>query len=894
MTLKYFTLCCSGKLLSVALLAMVSPHADGSCDLVPGTASDTQICDSGSSGSVTWFGANHTLTFAPQGSGTVNGNVTFGPGQDSVEMNSGRITGNVNQGGGADRFTLSAGNVNGDVNQGPEPDDFVMSGGSIGSLAQGDGLDTFLMTGGTIIRAFEDGDRARMTGGSIGRVDMKLDNNLFELSGGTIIGNLVTGFGRDTIIVSGGRIGGVISVSGGDDRLTLSGGEILGGIRASVGNDLFTWRDAGTVSGSVLMADGNDVASLYNLNEYYLSHNSTLEGGLGNDTLTLDNTRSSVPARYLQWETVNVSNGSHLDLAGTFTLGDSSSVTGVMNVDASSRITSASGTITSFNDTTPVTLNNAGTVDLSKGGAQDTLTVYGNYTGLDGQLLLQSVLADDASATDKLVVRQGRIGGTTRMSVINTGGLGALTQGNGIEVVQATQGATSDDAAFSLQNSLSAGAYQYYLFKGGATAGSENSWFLRSSVLSPPLAIASLPSEPAPTPTPTPAPAPTPEPEPSPVSPSVPPPGPITPPSPPVSPPAPPPVPPAPSPSPEPAAALPVPAIGTPSLPEPVRGAAPIALYRQEVPNYSVVAPAAAVLALSSLGTFHERQGDQRLLTQQGEVPAGWARVFGSDLKQHWSGAVSPSVNASLEGYQIGHDLFAGQSGDGTHQRVGIFVAHNRLKGRIDGFAGGREDSRTGRLSLQGDSIGAYWTLVGTQDGYIDAVAMGTRLDGSTRSERGVHSDTEGQVLSLSVEAGYPIPVNDNWVAEPQVQVIHQRVDLNDQHDGISSLEFDNQPRNTGRLGVRFKGHYEPAGVPIEPYLTADVWRTADGHDTVIYEGTDRIRTEHDSKTASLGAGMVARPTNELGVYLSVDYARDLDDHAMQETGVSLGLRLNW
>jgi hypothetical protein len=39
---------------------------------------------------------------------------------------------------------------------------------------------------------------------------MKLDNNLFDLSGGQILGNLVTGFGTDTIIVSGGRIGGNI------------------------------------------------------------------------------------------------------------------------------------------------------------------------------------------------------------------------------------------------------------------------------------------------------------------------------------------------------------------------------------------------------------------------------------------------------------------------------------------------------------------------------------------------------------------------------------------------------------------------------------------------------------------------------------------------------------
>ncbi|WP_122556270.1 autotransporter domain-containing protein [Pseudomonas viridiflava] len=884
MTLKQFPPCGKGKLLTVALLVIVSPYAEGACDLVSTPGSDTQTCDSGSSGAVTWSGANDTLIFPAGGSGSINGNVTFGPGQDSVDMNSGRITGNVTQGAGRDRFSLSAGIVTGDISQGAEPDTFIMSGGSIGSLAQGDGLDTFQMTGGIITRAFEDGDRATMSGGSIGRVDMKLDDNLFDLSGGTIIGNLVTGFGRDTINVSGGRIGGAVSVSGGDDRLTLSGGEILGGIRASFGNDQFTWRDGGNVTGSVLLAEGDDIARLYNLSEYYLSTSSVLDGGTGIDTLTLDNTTSAMPARYRQWETVNLNNGSRMDLAGDLTLGDSASGTGVLNMDASSRLSSTSGAIRSFNSATPATLNNAGTLDLSSGFARDTLTVQGNYTGLNGQLLVQSVLGDDSADSDRLVIAQGRIGGTTRMTVINEGGPGALTQSNGIEVVQAIQGATSDNGAFSLENSLSVGAYQYYLFKGGATAGSENSWFLRSSVLSPPLTIASLPAEPdpapepAPTPTPTPTP-PSPTPPPEPESPAE-------------------PVPPTPEPTaptiPQPAATLPVPAVGTPPLPEPLRGAAPVALYRQEVPNYSVIAPAAALLAMSSLGTFHERQGDQHLLNQQGASPAGWARVFGSDLKQHWSGTVSPSLDASLEGYQIGHDLFAWQPGDGAIQRVGIFVANNRLKGRIKGFAGGFEDTRTGRLSLRGDSIGAYWTLIGPRQGYVDAVAMGTRLDGSSRSERGVRVDIDGHVVSLSIEASYPLPVGANWVAEPQVQVIHQRVDLDDRHDGISSLEFDSPSRNTGRLGIRLKGRYRPWGVPVEPYMRTDLWRDANGHDTVIYQSVDRIRTEHDSKTASLGAGLVAQPSENLGVYLSADHRRELSGSDTQQTGFSVGIRLTW
>lgn len=337
-----------------------------------------------------------------------------------------------------------------------------------------------------------------------------------------------------------------------------------------------------------------------------------------------------------------------------------------------------------------------------------------------------------------------------------------------------------------------------------------------------------------------------------------------------------------------------MPAIGTPPLPEPVRGAAPIALYRPEVANYSVVAPTAAVLALSSLGTFHERQGDQALLTQNGTTSAGWARVFGSDFRQRWSGDVSPGLDASFKGYQIGHDLYAWQQNGGQTQRVGLFVAHNRLDGRVKGFAEGFSDYETGRLKLQGESLGAYWTLTTPSGGYVDAVAMGTRLDGRSRSVRGVGVDTEGRVISLSVEAGYPLPLSQRWVAEPQVQIIYQRVDLQDQHDGIAHLRFDSQAYTTGRIGLRFKGHYQVSGVPLEPYLRANLWHTKDGHDTLTFDHAEQIRTAHRSTTGSIGAGMVATLNSSASLHWSADYLSDLDDDGAQGVNTSLGFRLVW
>ncbi|WP_269792554.1 hypothetical protein [Stenotrophomonas sp. Iso1] len=49
-----------------------------------------------------------------------------------------------------------------------------------------------------------------------------------------------------------------------------------------------------------------------------------------------------------------------------------------------------------------------------------------------------------------------------------------------------------------------------------------------------------------------------------------------------------------------------------------------IPLYRVETAAYSVVPPLLRETSLASFGTFHERQGEQRLLAGQGGMRAVW------------------------------------------------------------------------------------------------------------------------------------------------------------------------------------------------------------------------------------------------------------------------------
>ncbi len=818
------------------------------------------------SNGLTDLSGNNSLTLPAGGTAVINGNVTFGAGDDAVRIDSGQINGAVQQGAGID--------------------DFVMTGGQIQSLAQGDGRDTFLMTGGTIVGAFEDGDVARQTGGTIGRVDMKLDKNIYDMSGGTILGNLVTGFDTDTIIISGGTIGGNISTSGGDDSITVSGGVINGEIRASVGNDTFNWLGGGQIKSSVLMGDGDDTALLRGLNENLLAATPSIDGGLGNDQLTFDNTTSSTAARYIGWETVNLNNHSRFNLAGDFFLGDSGSNTGTFNIDGSSTLAVTQGNIRPYTAGQRATLNNAGIIDMTTGSnsATDSLTVHGNYVGHNGQLWLQTVLGDDNSATDKLVVADGSLSGHTQLSVTNLGGAGGLTQNSGIEVVQALNGAVSSTDAFALKGSVSAGAYEYLLFKGGVTAGTENNWYLRSSVVAvqPPAVPPVPPTPPVVVPVP-------------PIPPTLPV---VAPDEPPVEPPTAqavaPVEPPAPPPSQVTATTSPESAASNPVLPTAVAGAEPIPLYRLEVPVYSVDIPAAQVMTLQALGTFHDRQGEQSLLTETGAVPAGWGRAYGSDFNKSWSGTVAPSFDGTVQGYQVGHDLYAAETSGGQIQRFGLFVGQSRLRGDIKGFSMGFQDNRSGRVKLDGDNVGAYWTLTDPSGRYVDLVAMGTRLEGNNTSERGVKMDTQGHALTLSAEVGYPVTLSEHWVVEPQAQVIRQKIDLDNQNDGISKVAFDAQDYWTGRLGARLKGRYLVNNTPVEPYLRANAWHTFGGSDTVTYDDVDRIKTDHKSSSADLGVGVVARLSSSVSVYLAADYNTHLDGNALSGISGNAGVRVSW
>lgn len=125
-------------------------------------------------------------------------------------------------------------------------------------------------------------------------------------------------------------------------------------------------------------------------------------------------------------------------------------------------------------------LTNASSVLIGQSGARagNTLQVSGDYVGNNGTIHFNTVLGNDSSATDRMVIG-GSTSGNTTVSVTNAGGSGAATL-HGIELI--TVGGKSE-GEFTQSGRIVAGAYDYRLTRGqGSNSGN---WYLVSRDTTP-------------------------------------------------------------------------------------------------------------------------------------------------------------------------------------------------------------------------------------------------------------------------------------------------------------------------------------------------------------------------------------------------------------------------
>lgn len=261
---------------------------------------------------------------------------------------------------------------------------------------------------------------------------------------------------------------------------TYTGGTTISAGTLQLGNGGTTGSLAGDIANNAALAV-NRVDAL-TLGGRISGTGSFTQAGTGTTTLSGANTYSGA--------TTVAAGTLKAGSANTFSAASAHRVSGGATLDTGG-----------FNQTVAA-LDNAGTVNLLSGRPGSTLAVTGAYVGRGGILHIGTTLGDSSSASDRLVLNGpgASASGSTTVQITNLGGLGALTTGNGIEVVTALNGATTTAQttkdAFVLGGPgvgglakggatlsaphIDAGAYQYQLYAADANGQGEN-WYLRST-----------------------------------------------------------------------------------------------------------------------------------------------------------------------------------------------------------------------------------------------------------------------------------------------------------------------------------------------------------------------------------------------------------------------------
>lgn len=314
--------------------------------------------------------------------------------------------------------------------------------------------------------------------------------------------------------------------------------------------------------------------------------------------------------------------------------------------------------------------------------------------------------------------------------------------------------------------------------------------------------------------------------------------------------------------------------------------------YDQQVPVLSLPA-----LATRYPGRFSAASDirSSRLTTQEA-APSAWDQLYGQAARQAQTDYESQGSGLVGANQYKGPAILTLQSGSGHVQQVGLIGGTSQIQANGNGPLTNRalSDPNADTLNLQGQSLGAYWSLTGPQGWHVDLTASGGRVNGFSRNQQGARQATEGSAVTLSVEGGFPIGLTENWVVEPQAQLINQRITLDTPYAGSGNASSSDLTSWSGRVGARLKGSYDINGLGFEPYVRTNLWHTVYSGNTVSLDQVDKISSSRKSSTVEVGLGLVARVTPAVSLYVSADYSSDVDDNDLNGLIGSLGVRMRW
>jgi outer membrane autotransporter protein len=327
-----------------------------------------------------------------------------------------------------------------------------------------------------------------------------------------------------------------------------------------------------------------------------------------------------------------------------------------------------------------------------------------------------------------------------------------------------------------------------------------------------------------------------------------------------------------------------------------------VVTYRPEAALYAALPSQLRQGSLAMLGDLHKRVGDDDVKTTKGDARVSssaerraWARLIAADIDIRQGGTVSPASQGDWTGFQAGTDLLGA-----SHWRAGIYVGQLDANADVNGFASGVQNLAVGSNDLRSQYLGFYGTYTGDSGLYADAVLQAGRHRYTAQALGNAGSEGKGDSLSASIEIGQPFALGSGgWFVEPQLQLIHQRLDLD--NAAIPGAVVESQTDNgwTARVGVRLKGEVETGIGMLQPYGRINVYRTSSGTDVARFVNgafvTD-IAAPIGGTSTELAGGVTLAMGQSTSLYGEVGRIWATGSDAKVEASVNgtVGVRVKW
>lgn len=344
--------------------------------------------------------------------------------------------------------------------------------------------------------------------------------------------------------------------------------------------------------------------------------------------------------------------------------------------------------------------------------------------------------------------------------------------------------------------------------------------------------------------------------------------------------------------------------IEPPVIPEPTPEPTPI--YSESTPAYVQAPKVNMELGFATVGTLHERVGEQQTLAWdncgecqpdvKGQV---WGRIHAKHLDMEGKKRLGFETDIYL--VQFGTDIAVNYNPEtGSRRHTGVMVSYGQSdtdftdqkraeNGRV------AADKYTGKMDTHIVTLGGYSTYYDKNGSYLDLVGQVFYVRNKYEARNGYDAKQNGWGGALSAEVGRPYQIGEsNWLIEPQAQLTYQYLSLNDFNDGTRQVKSDDHHGLRGRLGARLAYNVGNDRLKTNTfYVTANVL-----HDFVkpskVRIGRDRISEDYSRTWAEVGFGAQTALSKSMYLYADARYEHSLTGEKRKSYRGTVGFKYTW